>query len=108
MPPRRDSGEGRCCACAAGASSAKPKTDISASFFPFTRSPVHDLLLLINLRPTLLELARLLRHSALQRLVLGQPLLLGILAHVLRDLHRAEVRAAHRAEVRELCALLRQ
>jgi len=32
----------------------------------------------------------------------------GVLAHVLRDLHRAEMRPAHRAEVRDLGAVRRQ
>src|ERR1700722_16828418 len=31
-----------------------------------------------------------------------------LVAHVLRDLHRAELRAAHRAEVRHLVRVLRQ
>ncbi len=41
-------------------------------------------------------------------LLLREPVRGGVLAHVLRDLHRAEVRAAHRAEVGELGPLGRQ
>src|SRR5665213_2105499 len=41
------------------------------------------------------------------RRLLGHPAL-GVLAHVLRDLHRAEMRAAHRAEMREFRAVGRQ
>src|SRR5688500_2436972 len=66
-------------------------------------------LLVVNLRPVLLEWLRLLLHSPLERfLLVGKPLLRGIVAHVLRDFHRAEMRAAHRAEVRELGTFLRQ
>jgi hypothetical protein len=36
------------------------------------------------------------------------PELRRVVAHILRDFHRAEVRSAHRAEVRELGAVLRQ
>ena len=54
------------------------------------------------------ELDRLRLHPLGERLGLGDALLRGVLAHVLRDLHRAEVRAAHRAEVRQLRAVLRQ
>src|SRR5262249_18285989 len=35
----------------------------------------------------------------------GDAMLRGVLAHLLRDLHRAELRPAHRAEVRDLGAL---
>src|SRR6202011_1776324 len=42
------------------------------------------------------EFRRLLRHAALA---------LGVVAHVLRDLHGAEMRPAHRAEVRDLRAV---
>src|SRR5580692_4820984 len=51
-------------------------------------------------RPALVqELARLLRHAGHR---------LGFLAKILGDLHRAEFRAAHRAEMRDLVAVLRQ
>jgi hypothetical protein len=36
------------------------------------------------------------------------PSMTGVVAHVLGDLHRAEVRAAHRAEVGDLGRVLRQ
>src|SRR5947208_2458681 len=45
----------------------------------------------IKLAPFLDEFLRLLLHPFLR-----------VLAHLLRDLHRAEVRAAHRAEMRRL------
>ena len=51
----------------------------------------------IDFRALLQELLRLLGHAA--------P---GILADLLRNLHRAEFRAAHRAEMRELGAVRRQ
>jgi hypothetical protein len=43
------------------------------------------------------------RHHRCPLALLG-----GVVAHVLGDLHRAEVRAAHRAEVRELVRVLGQ
>src|SRR5438034_11360225 len=46
------------------------------------------------------ELGRLLSHPRLERALFLEPVHRGVLAHVLRDLHRAEVRPAHRAEVR--------
>src|SRR5688572_17382356 len=59
--------------------------------------------------PALLrEFLGLFLHAFLQRLRLRDALLLRVFAHVLRDFHRAEVRAAHRAEMRELRAFLRQ
>src|SRR6185312_11251768 len=42
----------------------------------------------------------LLAQAGIHRVGRGDPLRRRVLAHVLRDLHRAEVRAAHRAEVR--------
>src|ERR1700722_2923139 len=51
-------------------------------------------------RPALVqELARLLRHAGHR---------LGFLAKILRDLHRTELRPAHRAEMRDLVTVLRQ
>src|SRR3954469_6692759 len=55
-------------------------------------------------RPRVVELAALLHE--LDRLLLHAALY--VVAHVLRDLHRAEMRPAHRAEVRRLSAFLRQ
>src|SRR5258708_2263796 len=52
--------------------------------------------------PGRVERLGLLAQPGGERLVLGEALLRGVVAHVLRDLHRAEVRPAHRAEVRAL------
>jgi hypothetical protein len=46
--------------------------------------------------------------AANRRLFLGDALFGGVFAHVLGDLHRAEVRAAHGAEMHGLRAFLRQ
>ncbi len=62
----------------------------------------------VNLRALLYELLRLFFHALLQRLFLGEALFGGVFADVFGDLYRAEVRAAHGAEVRGLCAFLRQ
>src|SRR6185369_4853502 len=66
------------------------------------------LCLSIDLRARLLELFSLLLQAAFERDHFAQILLCRVLPHLLRDLHRAEVRAAHRAKMRELCPLLRQ
>src|ERR1041384_3304285 len=47
-------------------------------------------------------------HSEGQSRCLVDLLLSGVLTDVLRDLHRTEMRAAHRTEVRQLRAFLRQ
>src|SRR5437660_1084653 len=60
----------------------------------------------VNLCALLHKLARFLFHSARQRLFLFEALRRRVLPHVLRDLHRTKMRAAHRAEVRELRAFL--
>src|SRR6266849_6871236 len=62
----------------------------------------------IDLRALLHELHRLHFHPLRERLRFRDAVLRGEVAHVLRDLHRAEVRPAHRAEVRELRAFLRE
>src|SRR5690348_11136886 len=62
----------------------------------------------VDLRTALHELDGLGVHALAQRVLVGEALLRRVVAHVLRDLHRAEVRPAHRAEVRELRAVLRQ
>jgi len=49
----------------------------------------------INFGAALLELLGLLAHSRRKRRLLVHALLRRIIAHFLRDLHRAEVRAAH-------------
>src|SRR5436190_1625152 len=75
----------------------EPMTSSSAGMAPDSRFPIPDSRSVgadIDLRAFLDELGRLLRHA-----------LLGILADLLRDLHRAELRAAHRAEVRGLRAV---
>src|SRR5918911_4455442 len=54
------------------------------------------------------ELGGLLLHAGGEGGLLVEAGLGGVVAHLLRDLHGAEVRAAHGAEVRELGALLRQ
>src|SRR5690606_3147647 len=64
--------------------------------------------LAVDLGALLDELNRLDLHALLEGLGLVQAFLGGVLAHVLGDLHRAEVRAAHRAEVRDLGRLLGQ
>ena len=69
------------------------------------RAPLH---LVVHLRAGFDELDRLHFHALLQRFVCADALLFGEVAHVLGDFHRAEVRAAHRAEVRNFGALLRQ
>src|SRR5690242_4376205 len=66
------------------------------------------LLTLINLRACGDELRGLLFHSGFERRLLVQFFLRCEVSDLLRDLHRTEMRAAHRAEVRELCALLRE
>src|SRR5262252_4146220 len=62
----------------------------------------------VEVSAALAELVGLLRHPLREGLSLGDSLRRRVVAHVLRDLHRAEVRTAHRAEVRELRALGRQ
>jgi hypothetical protein len=63
----------------------------------------------INLPATLPEPLRFLPEPLHDcRRLLGNAVLRGVVAHVLRDLHRAEVRPAHRAEVSDLRALCGQ
>ncbi|KGD50920.1 hypothetical protein DP43_4898 [Burkholderia pseudomallei] len=85
---------------------ARKKARVRAGFFGAAR--VRRSLAVIDLRAALHELDRLHFHPLLQRVVFRHALLSGELAHVLRDLHRAEVRAAHRAEMRDLRRILRQ
>ena len=56
----------------------------------------------VDLRALLHELDRLFFHAFRQRFARAHALLVGVIAHVLGDLHRAEMRAAHRAEVGDL------
>ena len=62
----------------------------------------------VNLRALLDELLRLLFHALLQRRLLGEALFGGVFADVLGDFHRAEVRAAHAAEMGGFGAFLRE
>src|SRR6185312_15542493 len=64
---------------------------------------LHLLRIEIDVAAHLLELGAHLRH-ALFSIVQRR----GVVAHVLGDLHRAEFRAAHRAEMRDLVRFLRQ
>src|SRR5712691_11793262 len=63
----------------------------------------------VDLAAALPELLRLLLEPLHERCgLLGDAVAGGVVAHVLGDLHRAEVRPAHGAEVGELGALGRQ
>src|SRR2546422_2973596 len=63
----------------------------------------------VDLAARLPELLRLLLEPLHERRgLLGDAVGGGVVAHVLGDLHRAEVRPAHRAEVGEIGALGRQ
>jgi hypothetical protein len=62
----------------------------------------------VKLGALLGELAGLFFQTLFQRLFLAQPMLGGVAPDVLRDLHGAELRAAHGAEVRRLGRFLRQ
>src|SRR5512135_1629621 len=62
----------------------------------------------VDLRALLHELDGFRFHAFREGVAFVQALLCRVVAHVLRDLHRAEVGAAHRAEVGELGAVLRQ
>src|SRR4029434_541363 len=62
----------------------------------------------VDLSSACLELFSLLAHPSFNRRLLIESLLRREIAHVLRDLHRAEMRAAHRAEMGLFRALLRQ
>src|SRR5215475_9867678 len=67
-----------------------------------------ELCLHVNLRSDLLELFGFLAHSSFKRRLFIESLFRGEIAHVLGNLHGAEMRAAHRAEVRLFRAFLRQ
>ena len=62
--------------------------------------------LVINLSAGLFEFDRLVLHAFLQRFFVRNAKTRGVVAHVLGDFHRAEVRAAHGAEVRALVRVL--
>ena len=67
---------------------------------------VANLRFAIQLAALLHEFHRLLFHAFAERRLFIHALLRGEVAHVLRNLHRAEARAAHRAEVRDLAGFL--
>ena len=54
------------------------------------------------------ELFRLLQHPRLQRVVVGDALAGGVVPDLLRQFHAAELRSAHRTEMRQLRAFRRQ
>src|SRR5262249_29961184 len=62
----------------------------------------------IDLCPLLFELFGLLAHASLKRLGVLEALLRRVLAHILSDLHGAEVRATHRAEMGQFGTRSRQ
>ena len=62
----------------------------------------------VKFRSLLEKLPGLLLQSPRERGFLVQPLLGGVFPDVLGDFHRAEMRAAHAAEVGDLGAFLRQ
>ena len=66
------------------------------------------LLLFVDFGAVLDELDGLGLHTGFECFGLVDFLSRSVLAHVLRDLHRAEVRAAHRAEVSDLGRILGQ
>src|ERR1700704_4656099 len=74
----------------------------------FMGESLSDSSLGVKLAALLGELAGLLLHALLQGLFLGDRLFGGVFADVFGDLHRAEVRAAHAAEMRGLRAFLRE
>src|SRR5205823_5595566 len=61
-----------------------------------------------NLRARCDELRSLLFHASFERCLFVQFFLRGEVSDLLRNLHGTKMRAAHGAEVGELCALLRQ
>ena len=54
------------------------------------------------------QIPRIFLPCLFQARFLVHTLFRGVVAHILRDFHRAEMRAAHRTKVRELGAFLRQ
>src|SRR6476659_10378356 len=92
----------------------KPERKVTEGnhWFPSICSPPkrsrRDSDLAVDLGALLHEFLRFLLHAALERLSLGESLLRRILAHVLRDLHRAEMRPTHRTEMRKLRTFLWQ
>src|SRR5262245_18266767 len=58
----------------------------------------------VNLSAALLEFFRFLFQPCFKSGLRIKLLLLGVVTHILSDFHRTEVRATHRAEMRDLCA----
>ena len=75
---------------------------------PFFIRRVNSLSLVINLSSLLNKLHRLNFHPLFQRSLFVHALRGSKVAHVLADLHRAELRAAHGAEVGDLGGILGQ
>src|SRR3982074_1297795 len=78
-----------------------PRIECSAHSSQHPIALLHRLGLHIHLIPHLLELLRHLRHALLLLVQRRR-----VIPHILRDLHRAEFRAAHRAEMRDLVGFL--
>src|SRR5438094_4498788 len=74
--------------------------------FAITASMSAEGCLLIDFQPCLLELFGFLLHADLNGRLFIERFFFGILSHILGDLHRADMRAAHRAEVRCLRRVL--
>src|SRR5574343_94481 len=86
----------------------KSKKAAESAAFPLRcRLPANSNLA-VNLRPRLDEFDGLGFHALLQRRCLVDALLRREFTHILRDLHRAEMRPAHRAEVGDLGRFLGQ
>ncbi len=75
---------------------------------PIVFQDVYGLCLAIQLAAPLHKLHRLLFHTFAERSLFVYTLRGGEVAHVLRDFHRAEAWAAHRAEVRDFGGLFGQ
>src|SRR6185369_1687006 len=90
------------------ARSAQGRDARVAHFSGKATHPISLLLLDVNLGAGLFKLLGLLLQPALDRNHFIHVVLGRVLANLLSDLHRAEVRAAHRTEVRELGSLLWQ
>jgi hypothetical protein len=93
--PRNDSHSLTSCHCPLG--EREPESGLFIKIIWTEYSPS----LTVNFRAALLKLFRFLAHAGVERGVLVHLLLHGIVAHVLGDLHRAEVWTTHRAEMRD-------
>src|SRR5262249_51013115 len=83
----------------AAATPAPPRNNPAATIRYRKRMPPSplpaELRLQVDLSTLLGEFLGLLLHALLESLLRRDPLLLRVLAHVLRDFHGAEMRAAH-------------